>query len=776
MRMQVQKVLVAERTLLGLVAALTFVPAVLIGGVHPGTQVVVLALAAVATGLLILYRRAGEPRSLLVPGLLGIAMAVALGATLLQLLPVPEALLRTIDPQATELRALAVGSSGGHWWPISLAPWATVTEVAKQLACMAALVVAANFLHRGSRALTVARTFMIAGIALAALGLLQRALHTPRILGVYRPDWWTGFMATFVDSNHAAGFFLLVIGVGLGVAMGLSGRRRLSVLALLTLPILALLLTRSRGGMGGLLLLILAFLLLGLRERKARREALLIATGLGLVALLCFISVFDEIEARLMQALEHPIANAKVLAWRDAAAMSLDFAWTGVGRGAFVDVFTHFNQLNRSVTVTHVENLPLQAIVDWGYPVGIVVGGLVIAVVIGLARHRHLDALGRGSLAGLAALLFQNLFDFNLEFPGTAIPACILLGMVVARTVAHGRKHMRSLPAVPAQRALTALAVTCLAWALLAIPAVRYSLRAQDRRLNRLVARADRLELAVQTAESAVVHHPADYESHLLAGTLYSRFGDPRGMRHLNVAMVLNPASAAPHIAAARVLASNGRRSQAALEYRAAFERGWPMYDAELSEVLERCDSVEATLQAMPQTSDALLTLARFFERQQQPTGTRAAYGRLLQLDSSGDRGKLEAMRALIRLGDSRSVALAQDLLRLSPLPADVPTAVAALQRAGRADLADQARVSALGRFEKDWSVVSPAVDVLMKRGDLLAAAHALQTVIDAAEDRNQRIAALDKLIAVEETLGQHERAQESRYLAQQLRALDRTR
>src|SRR5262249_18732387 len=163
-----------ERTLLGLVAALTFVPAVLIGGVHPGTQVVVLALAAVATGLLILYRRAGEPRSLLVPGLLGIAMAVALGATLLQLLPVPEALLRTIDPQATELRALAVGSSGGHWWPISLAPWATVTEVAKQLACMAALVVAANFLHRGSRALTVARTFMIAGIALAALGLLQR--------------------------------------------------------------------------------------------------------------------------------------------------------------------------------------------------------------------------------------------------------------------------------------------------------------------------------------------------------------------------------------------------------------------------------------------------------------------------------------------------------------------------------------------------------------------------------------------------------------------------
>src|SRR5262249_22370852 len=237
---------------------------------------------------------------------------------------------------------------------------------AKQLACMAVFLVAANFLHRANRALPVARMFVLVGVVLASIGLLQRAVHAKSILGLYRPDWWTGFMATFVDPNHAAGFFLLVIGVGLGTAMSAEGRLRLAILAALTVPILTLLLTRSRGGMGGLALLLLAFLLVGLHERKARREALLVGSGLGVIALICFLASFDAIQERLTQAIEHPVANAKVKAWNDALTMTFDFPWTGVGRGAFVDVFPHFNRLNRDVTITHAENLPLQAIADWG--------------------------------------------------------------------------------------------------------------------------------------------------------------------------------------------------------------------------------------------------------------------------------------------------------------------------------------------------------------------------------------------------------------------------
>ena len=36
-------------------------------------------------------------------------------------------------------------------------------------------------------------------------------------------------------------------------------------------------------------------------------------------------------------------------------------------------------------------------------------------------------------LAGLTALLLQNLMDFNLEFPATSIPACLLMGVLVSR-------------------------------------------------------------------------------------------------------------------------------------------------------------------------------------------------------------------------------------------------------------------------------------------------------------------------------------------------------
>src|SRR5262249_53273949 len=150
-------------------------------------------------------------------------------------------------------------------------------------------------------------------------------------------------------------------------------------------------------------------------------------------------------------------------------------------------------------------------------------------------------------------------------------------------------------------------------------------------------------------------------------------------------------------------------------------------YDVQLNELVERCGSTQIAQRAIPEASERQLVFAQFLERRHDVLGARAGYVRLVTSESGPEPGRLEALRALIRLGDPRTVELAQQLLRVSPLAADVGIAVASLRTKGRSDLADQAQVAALGRFPGDWSVVAPATDVLVRRSDLITAADALQ-------------------------------------------------
>src|SRR5262249_39423053 len=162
-----------------------------------------------------------------------------------------------------------------------------------------------------------------------------------------------------------------------------------------------------------------------------------------------------------------------------------------------------------------------------------------------------------------------------------------------------------------------------LAWLPLAVPAAGLSLRSRESALRGLLTSASELQPAAQEFEAALEHHPVDYGLHVLAGVFYTRFGNAHGLRHLNLAMLLNPASPAPHLVAAGALAATGRGDQAALEYRASFELGWPMYDRQLREVVDRCGPQASAKNAMPDDPMSRLTLAQFFEREKDPSGMR---------------------------------------------------------------------------------------------------------------------------------------------------------
>src|SRR5690242_21488021 len=80
-----------ERPILALLAALSVLPAVLVGGVHPGTQILLLVLVAALLLLLRSYREQHPRRTFFTLPKVLLLAAMILGATttFLQLVPLP---------------------------------------------------------------------------------------------------------------------------------------------------------------------------------------------------------------------------------------------------------------------------------------------------------------------------------------------------------------------------------------------------------------------------------------------------------------------------------------------------------------------------------------------------------------------------------------------------------------------------------------------------------------------------------------------------------------
>jgi tetratricopeptide (TPR) repeat protein len=769
---------VAEKLLLPLVSLLAVFPALTIGGVHPTTQMIVLGVVAIAAALLGFLRKRHD-RRVAFPRLLGWAMLVGIAFTALQIVPLPRSVLRLLSPSSFEIRSVTTESAG--WWPISLAPSGTAIELAKQVACFGALFVAANFLLKPRRVLVVLQTFLIVGTALAIVGLIQRALDAQTILGIYHTDWWHGFMATFVDPNHAAGFFILVLGVGIGLAAHANGRTRLVMFASLVPTIIALFVTRSRGGIAGALALILIYvgLTISSTERDRRREGLMVAGITVLLSATAGLVLFPEVEGRLKQALAHPFDNAKVTAWRDTWTMAKSFPAVGIGRGAFIDVFPRFDQHNHDVTVSHAENLPLQAIAEWGFPVTICIAALALVGGIQVIRSSRGDPIGRAGGAAVAALLVQNLFDFNLEFPATAIPACLILGILSSgkfgpdQRVSSSSRLPSSAPRLPSSAKMCAgLAAASLVVLTLTIPAIPHTLQSEDRKFGAAVRVVRQRRPIADELEVAIAGHPADYRLQLLAGVLLLRFRDGHGLTHLNNAMFLNPGSPLPHVAAARALASAGYHSQAALEYREAFERSYFMSEAALNEALSLSGSVENAERAIPRNRAEMLTFARFLEKHGQPDAARNVYLEALDLPGSA-QFRLEMLRSLMHLRGDHLLTIGRTLFSESQLPSDTTLVADALRAAKYSNEADSVYLEALNRFPRDWTVVSPASDILVARGSATRAEQLLNQYVTVTTDRTTRILALEKLGDLQERFGRRTEARETRWLAQRLRGLE---
>ena len=286
------------------------------------------------------------------------------------------------------------------------------------------------------------------GFIVAFFGILQHLTFNGKLYW-FREMRYGGIpFGPYVNRNHFAGFAELVIPVALvPLVLGKVRRERWIIVALLALlPIGALFLSASRGGIVSFGVEIAVLALLLLLRRTAGKHLLagvvVLLLAFGLVSWLGVRQILERFSS--MQSLE--VSTGKRATMRqDTWRIFRDHLWIGSGLGTLQIVYPPYETLYDGKIVNHSHNDYLEALAETG-----ILGGACCAGFLALLFYHSLRQLLQSDTSFAAALhsagfvaccgfLTHSLVDFNLHIPGNA------LLFFLSAHLATGNIHPRSL-------------------------------------------------------------------------------------------------------------------------------------------------------------------------------------------------------------------------------------------------------------------------------------------------------------------------------------------
>jgi O-Antigen ligase len=431
-------------------------PVLAFGGVYPwawGTLMVICAVFAVCA-------IAGSGWRL--DPVLTASAAVVAVAVGIQLVPLTPALVQAASPAAVRFLEhqdvgyiLAVAATAGPvWHPLSIDPPATWRFLGFFVS-MVALCAGVASLRATTSLRFVPVSVTLIGTVLALVGILQAGVDGTRMYGIWAPLTHAAVFGPFVNRNHFATWMLLALPVAIALcaarwaAMRREADPRATVVEILGAPgagallltgfacflmSAALLMTRSRSGFGGFVVVVVAMIWAEVRRRRSIRAA---APAVVLLLALALVSVawigWRPLVARLDQ-LPGTRLSGRLDAWGEAGGIARDFWRTGSGLNTYATAMVAYHDPNVFEFFRTPHNDYLQLLCDGGLlvglPLAILLGVLAVRVVRGstAAGGRSFEKWTRyGAAVGVAAVALQELVDFGLQTPANAVLLTVLV-------------------------------------------------------------------------------------------------------------------------------------------------------------------------------------------------------------------------------------------------------------------------------------------------------------------------------------------------------------
>lgn len=429
--------------LTGMTAALG-AAAFLRGGVDPA-QWTWIAAGLLVLGIVSALHR--DPRD----RVLEAALCALCGYVLLQVAPLPEALVSWLSPEAA---AIWRGAGRTGSMPLSVAPASTV-ELGIRLAALAAALLTARrlgWLFRDQLWIAAAPVVVVAFLE-SLIGLMQFSLTRAQPVSAA-----LSASGTYVNRNHFAGLLetALPVALALGITFyargatrhATSGRAALkaslwfSIALCLLLGVVASLsrmgFLSTLGGLG-----IAALAATGARDRGGRAGAggwrtwwPAAAIAAGLAWMFIFLPT-DALIARFasLAQTEELGEDTRAQIWRDTGRLIEAYPVTGAGLGAYEWALLKYKTAAPDKTVDFAHNDYLQFAAELGAAGSLLLLGCAAVVLRRLwgavrgARGRRNWWLAVGLLGSLAAMALHSLADFNLYIPANALAVAWVAGL-----------------------------------------------------------------------------------------------------------------------------------------------------------------------------------------------------------------------------------------------------------------------------------------------------------------------------------------------------------
>ena len=395
---------------------------------------------------------------------------VVIATMLLQLVPLPRAILHLIDPAAeTVERGLVLVQPSGMR-PISIDVNGTLGAT---LLCAGAwlLFVTARtiFQRRGVRAVT--RAIATIGLVLAGIALAQSATAHGLMYWRWRPtDEGPEPFGPFVNRNHFGTWAVMIVPVIIGyliahatarasagatswrarIAAALDARAWLLIASATTL-IVALAASLSRSGFLGLAGAVAYGTFLSRSSpgaaagRAPHRRA---GVQIALLAALALLAVATQVGplaiADRFGASRIGIAD-RVAIWHDTLPIVRDFWLTGTGAGTYLTSMAVYQRGNPGVIYNQAHNHYLQVAAEGGVLVGLPVlltlSALARAALASLSADRSaMYWIRAGAAAGLVGVAVQSVWETGLTTPANAAVAAVLAAILVHSPIRAGAR------------------------------------------------------------------------------------------------------------------------------------------------------------------------------------------------------------------------------------------------------------------------------------------------------------------------------------------------
>lgn len=388
--------------------------------------------------------------------LLFILLSLWLLYPLLQLIPLPLHAVEVLGGRSHTPYGELSAFSGADVGFLTVDRGSTFTGFLWQAALVILLFIIVLLVTTPSRVRAVLLVMFAAGFFQATYGLL--IYFGGDSLGMWNPGHAPGVVSgTYINQNHFAGLMELTIPIGLGLILWhheeqqarLQFRRFIGSLLTLTagqsglllfcvlVMSAALMLTASRGAIGGLAIGTTVAVLLAVWKRGFRtREVTLISVA----AILLVVGQFWFGSGKLPEKLQSAGLTSHRGDLRDVSyRLIADSPLFGTGVGTYRWVFPGYKDKRFGGNFyEHAHNDFLEVLVEQGF-VGCALlfsGLLVLCLRLKRAYAAAQSPLVRGTLfavvAGGVSILVHGLADFNLQIPANALYFIALLGIGLA--------------------------------------------------------------------------------------------------------------------------------------------------------------------------------------------------------------------------------------------------------------------------------------------------------------------------------------------------------